>query len=663
MNDETPAKTPARVGRGPRRSPTTRCASRGRTATAAEPRPRTPRTRWRCPSGDDGATAASPPTEKGAWYESGLLPSTEVEGNLLECPADGQVKPASAAPSRRSARSATKPACPSRPSPRQDSAEVEHDALEKHLVLAYKALVHDDDASHRRNIVAYLAARCEVSHVANVVVNSSFVTLLLKLARRRDGDASLRRQLLVLLGLLVRHAAYVVPDAADDAALAPTLARVATDADADPATRCLALAALGELLFYVATQDDDDEDSFEQSDAWRVDPAHARCVVDHINHDHAELAAYACRTLENVLAQASAKRAAPFLQRPEAVAAALSRRVAGEPTPLARAALGALAQLLRASGASGSRRRPPCARPARASAARPPSRRPARTRCGTPTTRAGSSRTSCHVANSVLASDGGLACAEASGLAPALARALAGGRGLSAHARAKCAAALARICQLAPAAAAATEHGRDGGLVAALERVASRDAHELRADSHLEKCVRALAVGVAAAAVQSVKACAADALPLAARAAASPLLKGPSSRRPFLAMWGERCRGASTGTTRGSSPACRPCSTRSWRVAARCSCPSPTPARAPPRGLFVVALEALATFSQIGLDDDARADLARACAQLVRHTLPACRRSPAVQAVLADRLRARRRRSSGAARRRRRRRAPAVSSR
>ena len=36
----------------------------------------------------------------------------------------------------------------------------------------------------------------------------------------------------------------------------------------------------------------------------------------------------------------------------------------------------------------------------------------------------------------------------------------------------------------------------------------------------------------------------------------------------------------------------------------------------------VVALEALATFSQIGLDDDARADLARACAQLVRHTLP-----------------------------------------
>ena len=210
-------------------------------------------------------------------------------------------------------------------------AEVEHDALEKHLVLAYKALVHDDDASHRRNIVAYLAARCEVSHVANVVVNSSFVTLLLKLARRRDGDASLRRQLLVLLGLLVRHATHAVPDAADDAALAPTLARVATDADADPATRCLALAALGELLFYVATQDDDDEDSLEQSDAWRVDPAHARCVVDHISNDHAELAAYACRTLENVLAQAPAS-ARRLLQRPEAVAAAPARRVAGEPT-------------------------------------------------------------------------------------------------------------------------------------------------------------------------------------------------------------------------------------------------------------------------------------------------------------------------------------------
>ena len=277
-----------------------------------------------------------------------MLPSTEVEGNLLECPADGQVKPIVG-----SALAAQREVCdesnlPFAAESQSKLAEVEHDALEKHLVLAYKALVHDDDAGRRRNIVAYLAARCEVSHVANVVVNSSFVTLLLKLARRRDGAASLRRQLLVLLGLLVRHATYVVPDAADDAALAPTLARVATDADADPATRCLALAALGELLFYVATQDDDDEDSLEQSDAWRVDPAHARCVVDHVTHDHAELAAYACRTLENVLAQASAKRAAPFLQGPEAVAAALARRVSNEPTPLARAALGALAQLLRA---------------------------------------------------------------------------------------------------------------------------------------------------------------------------------------------------------------------------------------------------------------------------------------------------------------------------
>ena len=93
-----------------------------------------------------------------------------------------------------------------------------------------------------------------------------------------------------------------------------------------------------------------------------------------LNHDHAELAAYACRTLENVLARASAKRAAPFA-RPEAIAAHRAAR-GGEPTPLARAALGALAQLLGALRRFGLAAPAAVRQAARASAARPPSRRP-----------------------------------------------------------------------------------------------------------------------------------------------------------------------------------------------------------------------------------------------------------------------------------------------
>ena len=186
MNDETPAKRPREsTGSWTKSDDPLRVSrtyrDRRRTKTGGH------RDQMEMSLGDDGATAASPPTEKGAWYESGLLPSTEVEGNLLECSADGQVKPISAALLAAQREVCDEASLPFAAESQTRLAEVEHDALEKHLVLAYKALVHDDDASQRRNIVAYLAARCEVSHVANVVVNSSFVTLLLKLALAARG--------------------------------------------------------------------------------------------------------------------------------------------------------------------------------------------------------------------------------------------------------------------------------------------------------------------------------------------------------------------------------------------------------------------------------------------------------------------------------------------
>ena len=187
-------------------------------------------------------------------------------------------------------------------------------------------------------------------------------------------------------------------------------------------------------LFYQATQDDDGGDSLEQSDAWRVDPAHARCVVDHISNDHAELAAYACRTLGDVLAQASAKRAAPFAtarghpRRRYRAASRMTRRRSRGP------ALGALAQLLRALRRFGLAA-PAAVRQARAGLGGAPA--VAAACADAPAARSDDARwqlAHLNVANSVLASDGGLACAEAPGLAPALARALAGGRPLGARA-------------------------------------------------------------------------------------------------------------------------------------------------------------------------------------------------------------------------------------
>uniref|UniRef100_A0A7S3K321 Protein kinase domain-containing protein n=1 Tax=Aureoumbra lagunensis TaxID=44058 RepID=A0A7S3K321_9STRA len=195
-----------------------------------------------------------------------------------------------------------------------------HEALEAHLVIGYRALVAATKTTHILAIIAYLQLASEVMHVANVVINSSFVSLLIQMLRTSDEtsrtNSDLRSSILIFIGILMRHATYIVPD--PDSGLVSVLLGAIGDSRRQAKERELALAALGELAFYVTTQDiRDDEESDPEDDEctqsvvseddarWRLFRELVKTLIHCLDSAvDAGLIYYAAKTIGNILAQA-----------------------------------------------------------------------------------------------------------------------------------------------------------------------------------------------------------------------------------------------------------------------------------------------------------------------------------------------------------------------
>jgi serine/threonine-protein kinase ULK4 len=171
--------------------------------------------------------------------------------------------------------------------------------LETHLGLAFQSLASGgaDDVNAQMNVLAYLHSLAHVPRVADTVINSALLPLLLDLVRRNRSSA-LRTVVVTLLGLLVRHATIVVPN--DEFVV--TLADLTREAS--PPLRRRAVAALGELLFYIATQG---EDEASVTPAWTERSVGAAALVASLADSERDdtVKHYAARTIENTLAQAS----------------------------------------------------------------------------------------------------------------------------------------------------------------------------------------------------------------------------------------------------------------------------------------------------------------------------------------------------------------------
>jgi hypothetical protein len=138
-----------------------------------------------------------------------------------------------------------------------------------------------------------------------MVINSSLMTLFVKMLTVFK-SAELKVNLLKVMALLLRFATYIANELADSGVV-KVLAELLHDKNV--AIRKRALCALGELLFYIATQKQEDGvDAAETKDgvfgAWIVTPATLRLVQNCLRPDEDDIVRhYAVKTIENIFSQ------------------------------------------------------------------------------------------------------------------------------------------------------------------------------------------------------------------------------------------------------------------------------------------------------------------------------------------------------------------------
>lgn len=130
-----------------------------------------------------------------------------------------------------------------------DSAE-----LETHLTEIYTQLNSNSSSKSKLAYITYIESLITSSSMANKLINSAFVALLLKLLRSKSSEVKAR--ICSLFGQLLRHATLIESDLAESG-IAQSLAEQLRDPK--EYTRRKAIAALGEYLFYAATQMDEED--------------------------------------------------------------------------------------------------------------------------------------------------------------------------------------------------------------------------------------------------------------------------------------------------------------------------------------------------------------------------------------------------------------------
>jgi len=148
----------------------------------------------------------------------------------------------------------------------EDVCSRPHAELEAFLAKVYKCIAQGS-LEQKVGVLRYLEQISCHMQVADLVVNSSLLRLVLRMLHARRGGGNqgggsaagtaaaaappLRARLLSLIGQLLRHATYLEPGVAD-MGIFDVLLEGLRDRDTLVRRRCA--AALGELLFYIATQ-------------------------------------------------------------------------------------------------------------------------------------------------------------------------------------------------------------------------------------------------------------------------------------------------------------------------------------------------------------------------------------------------------------------------
>ena len=127
---------------------------------------------------------------------------------------------------------------------------LEQSELEAFLTAIFRSVGGPVPVAQKVNTLAYFETLCVETAAANILINSSLMTLFVKMAKAFKTPI-LKVRLATAMGLLIRHATYITEGLAN-AGLLTVLGTMVQDKHEQVRRR--ACATLGELLFYIATQ-------------------------------------------------------------------------------------------------------------------------------------------------------------------------------------------------------------------------------------------------------------------------------------------------------------------------------------------------------------------------------------------------------------------------
>ncbi|KAG5130912.1 hypothetical protein JHK84_037309 [Glycine max] len=161
----------------------------------------------------------------------------------------------------------------------------------------------------KQNVIRYLEMLSSNADAANILTNGPIMLMLVKLQRQSKASA-LRVQLASLIGLLIRHSTFV-----DDSLASSGILGALTDGlrDRQEKVRRFSMAALGELLFYISTQNADCRDNNQlespskdnrNAHGWQVPNSLISLVSSILRKGEDDITQlYALRTIENICSQ------------------------------------------------------------------------------------------------------------------------------------------------------------------------------------------------------------------------------------------------------------------------------------------------------------------------------------------------------------------------
>ena len=160
----------------------------------------------------------------------------------------------------------------------------------------YNAIASSGTVNDKLNVLCYFESIILNSNVANRLINSAFMGLLLKLMKNVKSP-HLKIRLCSIIGQLIRHSTVIGNEVAESG-LAMILCEVLKDKNEK--VRRKAVASLGEFLFYAATQLDD-----EQVEAvWEIPAGAIAMLVKCLQaHEDEIVRFFATKTIENITAQ------------------------------------------------------------------------------------------------------------------------------------------------------------------------------------------------------------------------------------------------------------------------------------------------------------------------------------------------------------------------